>query len=635
VRLPKNKQCGIILIDMSTIKRLMVIARPYYSDLIYGTIFMIVSTFLETAVLTAIITGLLTLITRGTLMPEINKNEPLPIPFLPENWSAQIYEFIERTPILKNPTGPDSIFHLFMILILIAVIVAFIKCVMQARGAYLNNRFSARLAKELRNQLFNKMVYMPPNFYEKESSGSLLSRITGDVGNLQSLIGPQLANILQSPVTVLLSLAIMVVIDWRITCAVLVLAPLIAITSSVVGRKIKKITAQMQHRLAELNSGIVEKLLNIKVIQSFVREDYEIKKVETLNYNYYRDTMKSTMFAEVLSPVVEYLSWIGMLLGAMIGGYFVLNGLLSTDKFFFFMLLAQRAGSQFKQLSRLNQLKQQVTATGDRIFEIMDTPSDIVDANNAAELSTIIGKIEFNDVEFSYPTSPNPVLKNISLNVTAGEVIALVGASGSGKSTLANLLPRFYNPDKGTIFIDDYDIAEIKLSSLRQNIGIVPQETLLFSGTIYDNIVYGNLDATDKDVERAATIANALEFIRRMPEGFETVIGEKGARLSGGQRQRIAIARAVLKNPKILVLDEATSALDTESEYLVQQALERLMESRTTFVIAHRLSTIKNADRIVVLNKGEIVEVGSHSELLSRNGIYANLYNMQFSTSEN
>ena len=616
---------------MSTVKRLIKAANPYKGDFITGTIFVIISAFLETAVLSAIIATLISLITDS----KFSLDKPLEIPLIPESWKSSLSSYLQNLPGLQK-LGEDggTPFQLFMILSVVALVIALIKCALNARGSYLNNRFSNRLSRSLRDSLFEKMAYMPPSFYEKESSGSLLSRITGDVGMLQSLVGPQLSNVLQSPVTILLSLIIMLFIDWRVTCAVLVLAPIISVVSTVIGRKIKKITGGMQKRLAELNSNIVEKLSNIKVIQSFVREKYEINRVELLNYNYYKDNMRSVMLAEILSPTVEYLSWFGMILGAIIGGYSVLNGYLSSNAFLLFMLLAQRAGSQFKQLSRLNQLKQQITATGDRIFDILDIENEITNTPQATCLDSVTGCIEFKNVDFRYQSSEVQILKNISLTVRDGEIIALVGPSGSGKTTLVNLLPRFYDPVGGAIYIDGKNIRNVSLESLRMNIGIVPQETLLFSGTIYDNIAYGNLSANREQIEDAAAVANALGFINRMPEGFDTLIGERGARLSGGQRQRIAIARAVLKNPKILILDEATSALDTESEYLVQQALERLMENRTTFVIAHRLSTIKNANRIAVLNRGEIVEIGAHSELITKNGIYANLYNMQFSGTE-
>jgi subfamily B ATP-binding cassette protein MsbA len=318
-----------------------------------------------------------------------------------------------------------------------------------------------------------------------------------------------------------------------------------------------------------------------------------------------------------------------MLVGIVLGGIAVLRGQMNAGYFIFFLLQAQKAGSQFKRLSRVNQLREQANGAGARIFDLLDVVSDIRDAPHAAPLPPARGHITFEHVSFHYDTGEE-VLRDLHFEVVPGEVIALVGPSGAGKTTLVNLLPRFYDPTEGRILLDGVNLREVTLVSLRGQVGIVPQETVLFSGTIADNIRYGKLDAPDEEVIEAARAANAVEFIERLPGGFGTSVGERGARLSGGQRQRIAIARALLKDPRILILDEATSSLDTESEHLVQQALERLMQNRTTFVIAHRLSTIQHAVRILVLDGGRVVEIGSHAQLLARRGLYRRLYEMQF-----
>jgi subfamily B ATP-binding cassette protein MsbA len=409
----------------------------------------------------------------------------------------------------------------------------------------------------------------------------------------------------------------------------LVLMPFFVGINHVAGRRIRQLSITMQERLGDLNGSLVERLTNIRVVQSFVRQGFEEQNVAHLNHRYYRETMRSVFVTETLSPTVELIAWIGMVAGIILAGNEVRTHQINLGSFMLFVLVAQKAGSQFKMLSRVNQLRQQTTGAGERIFDTLDIVPEIQNAPRAIVLPPVHGQVQFSQVNFHYRTGAE-ILHAIDVQVAPGEVIALVGPSGSGKTTLVNLLPRFYDPTAGSIRIDGQDLRDITLESLREQIGIVPQETLLFSGSIYENILYGRLTATEAEVIAAARSANALEFIERLPDGFQTVVGERGARLSGGQRQRVAIARALLKDPKILILDEATSALDTESEHLVQQALDRLMENRTTFVIAHRLSTVKGATRLLVLEHGRIVESGTHQELLELGGLYSRLYEMQF-----
>ena len=616
---------------MTIFQRLAGIARPIQRDLIGGLIHGIISVVLETGVVNALAAGLVAAIVGHVPVDGMASHAILPTDGTPLSTlqMPKIEHLLNQSKILFDhfvsffAKANDR--HSLLIFFAVATgLTVLIKCIFQARGNFLMNRFSNRMARDVRQQLFNHMTILPPSYYETEQTGSQLSRITNDVVMLQSCMGPQLAEVLQAPVTVVVSLAMMFFVSWRLMLVVLCIAPLVAVLVSTCGKLIRNISYMMQVRLGELNAGLIERLTNIRVIQSFVREKYENTRIAALNRTYYLETMRSVLVTETLSPAVELIAWVGMVAGAILGGNEVLNGRMSSQQFFFFVLLGQKAGSQFKRLSRVNQLKEQTYATAERIFSTLDIVPEIQDIPEACPLPPVEGHIVFDQVSFRYRTG-NPVLHDISFTVEPGEVIALVGPSGSGKTTLVNLLPRFYDVISGSIIIDGRDIRHITLDSLREQVGIVPQETLLFGGTIYENIQYGKLDATHEEITDAARAANALEFIERLPQGFDTIVGERGARLSGGQRQRVAIARALLKNPRILILDEATSALDTESEYLVQQALERLM------LIAHRLSTVKGATRILVMNQGRIVESGTHQMLLDHGGLYARLYDMQFS----
>jgi subfamily B ATP-binding cassette protein MsbA len=337
---------------------------------------------------------------------------------------------------------------------------------------------------------------------------------------------------------------------------------------------------------------------------------------------------------EVLAPATEFLAMVGMILGLSIGGVQVLRGNMTPEAFILFFALAQRATTQFKRLAQLNRMLQQTSGAGERIFSLLDTVPIIRDAPHARPLPIVRGSVAFDRLSFRYGVG-GEVLSGVSFAASPGEVIAIVGPSGAGKSTLVQLLLRFYDPTGGRILVDNRDLRDVTLNSLREQIGIVPQECVLFSGTIRENVRYGKLDASEEEIIAAASAANALEFIERLPEGLDTPVGERGSKLSGGQRQRVAIARVLLKNPRILILDEATSALDSESEHLVRLALDHLMSGRTTFVIAHRLSTVQHADRILVLDRGAVVEIGSHEELLGMRGLYSRLYEMQFRPSPN
>jgi len=622
---------------MTVFQRLAQIARPYRGNLYTGIGLATIATFLETVVISSLMANLLSMIfPKNTFSPVAGAtaSHVATTPFIA--WGSAQLAALQAwgVQLLSHVVNFNGSFQYKLITFsLVTLLVVFFKCLFQGRAGYLVLRFANLLGQDLRLRLFGSLVKQPPVFFEKERTGVQLTRITGDVSVLQQCVGPDLLQVVQSPMMIVFALLAMIFTSWRLTLTVICLAPLIAVAMSVAGKQIRKLVVSIQERSADLNAGLIERLANIRIIQSFVREPYETQHITDFNRHFYRETMRAVLLSETLSPLVEFIAWVGMVLGVLLGGMEVFRGNMSGESFLFFMLLAQRAGSQFKYLSRINQLRQQANGAGERILSTLDTEPEIRNLPDAQPLPHIEGHIVFDNVSFRY-RSGGKVLSDITFHVKPGEVIALVGKSGSGKTTLVNLLTRFYDPVSGGISIDGLDLRKVTLESLREQVGIVPQETALFSGSIYENILYGKLDATMEEVTEAARSANALEFIERLQDGFDTIVGERGTRLSGGQRQRVAIARALLKNPRILILDEATSALDTESEHLVQQALDRLMLNRTTFVIAHRLSTVQDATRILVLDHGRIVESGSHGELLELDGVYARHYEMQFRTAD-
>ena len=518
-------------------------------------------------------------------------------------------------------------------MLMLNLIAAGILVVMFTRGvfyygqSYLVSYVGQRVIIDVRSVLFRKFQKMPLSYYDRQQTGTVMSYITNDVSAMQSAIVDNLIELVTESSILIGSLAMMIYLDWKLSLLTLMTIPLVGFAMKIFGRKLKRSSTVIQERAAEITSLLQESISAIRVVKSFVRETYEIRRFEEQNWRNFQAAMKNVKLTSLLTPTVEFLAAIAVTFIVWFGGYEVVNEVITAGELVAFLTYAVNLANPVKRLSRVYAAIQKAMAAADRVFEVMDLDEKITDVPGAKPLPPIKGQVEFKDITFSYKEG-QPALQHISLKAEPGQMIALVGPSGSGKSTIANLIPRFYDVDSGTISIDGHDIRQVTADSLREQIGLVPQETMLFSTTVMENIRYGRLDATDEEVVEAARAANAEEFIKDLPEGYDTKLGERGLNLSGGQRQRLAIARAILKNPGVLILDEATSALDTESEKIVQDALDKLMVGRTSFVIAHRLSTIFNADQIFVVENGHLREHGTHEELLAAGGLYSNLYNI-------
>jgi subfamily B ATP-binding cassette protein MsbA len=494
--------------------------------------------------------------------------------------------------------------------------------------AYLMSFVGQRIVADLREKLYHHLQYLSLSFFTKTPTGILISRLTNDVTLIQGAVSSALTSVLRDSFTIITLTVVVFYRDWKLACIAAIILPLAAIPIVKFGQKLRKFSIKGQIRMGFITSLLQETISGNRIVKAFTMEDYESRRFSEENDQFFNVLMKRQKIRALSSPVVEALGGMGIAVIVVVGGYAVINGNSTPGTFGSFLAALVLLYKPFKSLSMVNDIVQGGLAAGSRVFELMDTTPEIMDADGAVPLNVISDSIKFEHVSFKY--EDEMVLKDINLEVKVGEVMALVGMSGAGKTTLVNLIPRFYDIDEGRITIDGKDIRTLTIKSLREHIGIVTQQTILFNDTVRNNIAYGDITRSEEEIAEAAKAANAHGFIEKLPLGYDTIIGERGLRLSGGERQRISIARALLKNAPILILDEATSSLDSESEYQVQVALERLMANRTVFLIAHRLSTIRNAHRILVIDNGRIVEEGTHDELLAMNRIYKRLYQMQF-----
>ena len=498
---------------------------------------------------------------------------------------------------------------------------------------YLLAYIGEHIVYDLRTSLYAQLQSLSLDFYSDRRVGDIVSRLSSDVTQMRTMLTSNLTAFLTQGLTLIGSIVIVVSINARFSLFILGLVPVLILIASLFGRQIQKGSTAVQDRLAESTTVAEEGLQGIRVVKSFGREAYETQRYNSAMKKTFLASLRMAVFNSTFGALMTFVGFSAIAAIMWYGGHEVIAGRLSLAMITGFLMYGVSIAASLGGLAMMYGQIRGAIGGVQRVFEILDSKASVADQPGAALLPAVRGQIRFEDVSFSYDGA-SPVLQNVNLDVQAGEILALVGPSGAGKSTIFNLIPRFYDPTAGTITIDGHDLRGVTQLSLREQIGVVPQETMLFGGTIRENILYGRLDASEEEMIAAAQAANAHDFIRGFPKQYETLVGERGMNLSGGQRQRIAIARAILKDPAVLLLDEATSSLDNESESLVQEALDRLMQNRTTVIIAHRLSTIKIAQRIAVLDSGRIVELGTHAELMELNGLYARLYSRQFRNPE-
>ena len=493
---------------------------------------------------------------------------------------------------------------------------------------YLMNYVGQDLIKRLRDELYSHIQMLSLSFFHKHETGVLMARITNDVSIIKGMVSDAAAGVLKDSLSIVGLLCVIFYLDWKLAMIAVTVLPLAALLIVNFGRRMRKLSTRRQEAMADMSSLLHETFTGTRIVKAFGMEPHENRRFFEKTARLFKYEIKAVIVKGISSPVMGLLGGIGVALIVWYGGNKVISGVSTPGTFFSFMTALIMFYQPIKAISKLNNTVQEGLAAAVRIYAILDTDSDIVERREAVELEWKRHPVVFENVWFKY--EDHMVLRNINLQVKAGEIVALVGMSGGGKTTLVNLVPRFYDVTEGAVLVNGHDVRDVTIASLRSQIGIVTQDPILFNDTIRCNIAYGNPKALESDIVAAARAAYAYDFVQSFPEGFDTVVGEKGVRLSGGEKQRICIARALLKNAPVLILDEATSSLDSESELAVQEALENLMRGRTTFVIAHRLSTIRNADRIIVIVDGRIVEEGKHEELLSLRREYCKLYEMQF-----
>lgn len=515
------------------------------------------------------------------------------------------------------------------VLPLVVIVIFMLKGVFYYLYSILLELVGQSIIRDFRLAIFNHVHKQSLSFFNDMPTGTIISRIISDVNLIQQAVSGALVKSVRDFFTVVILLGVVFFMNWKLAMITFIVLPLAALPIVKFGRLFRKLSTSTQEEVANVTNSIHETVTGNRIVKAFTKEEYEGERFKTKIYNLFSLTMKDAKYRCLQHPMMEFIGGFAIAIIIWFGGLGVINGTATPGTFFAFLTALIAAYEPIKGVTRINSVIQQGLAAAERVFTILDIEPEIQDKKDAIALQPFKSQIEFKNLSYQY-NDEKKVLSDINLVIPAGEALAIVGPSGGGKTTLTNLIPRFLDIKEGCILIDGNDIRDLTITSLREQIAMVTQQTILFNDTVRNNIAYSDQTASIEEVHQAAKAAHAFDFIEGLPHGFDTIIGEGGARLSGGQRQRISIARAILKDAPILILDEATSALDTESEREVQKALENLMKNRTTFVIAHRLSTIKNADRIVVVKAGNIVEEGTHDSLISLGGEYEGLYNMQY-----